>query len=56
MIMDCVVITENSDIYEVSKRKEFPVVGCGKWAILPQFCTNSIFAGMHIFFEILHIG
>ena len=26
MIMECVVITENSDIYEISQRKEVPVV------------------------------
>ena len=35
--------------------KEVPVVGWGKWAILPQFCTTCNFAGMH-FFEILHVG
>ena len=36
-------------------RKEVPVVGWRKWAILPQFCTTSSFTGMH-FFKILHVG
>ena len=27
--------------------KEVPVVGWGKWAILPQFCTTSSFTCMH---------
>ena len=48
------VITDNSVIY-MKFPKEVPVAGWGKWAILPQFCTTSSFAGMH-FFEILHVG
>ena len=44
MIMERIVITDNSGIYEISK--EVPVVGWG---------TSSSFEGMHIFFEILHV-
>ena len=34
--------------------KDVRVVGWGKWAILPQFCTTTSFIGMH-FLEILHV-
>ena len=50
------LITDNSGMVYMKFPKEVSVAGWGKWAILPQFCTSSSFADMHIFFEILHVG
>ena len=56
MIMECVVITENSDIYEISQRKEVPVVVGTNGSLSLSFAPTASSQACIFFFEILHIG